>query len=103
MRHLVLALALGWAFMPGLGLANHGPSDPNCGPSATVYERLEDRYEEKRVWRGLASDESIVELWARPDNDQSWTLIRTNAVGQSCIVASGIYSDELPDFFGKGT
>lgn len=76
---LLLALAL---------IAPTSAFAQQCGPSPNVYAALSERYDERRVSIGLASDAaSIVEIWASEAG--TWTAIVTLPDGRSCVLSAG--------------
>lgn len=78
MRLAALALC---ALAPSIAVAQ-------CGPREVVIERLGQRYSEERFAMGLANDEQSVFEFYRSDAG-TWTIVRSNASGLSCIVAAG--------------
>lgn len=65
----------------------HARSD-NCAPREVVAERLQERYREAPLARGLTPNGSIVEMWASA-RGETWSVIVVLPSGQSCLVASG--------------
>lgn len=61
---------------------------PNCGPRATVVERLSEGYGETRRSVGLGSNNAVVEVFAS-DETGTWTITVTRPNGLTCLVASG--------------
>jgi len=59
-----------------------------CGIRADVIERLGDKYGETRRGGGLAGPSAIIELYAS-EKTGSWTLLRTDTRGLSCVMAAG--------------
>ncbi len=59
-----------------------------CADHTTVVERLAERYGESRQTIGLASDNSVVEVFASMDTG-SWTITVTRPGGPTCLVAVG--------------
>ncbi len=60
----------------------------NCADRALVVERLAQSYGESRQSIGLASDNSVVEVFASMDTG-SWTITVTRPGGPTCLVAAG--------------
>lgn len=60
----------------------------NCAPHAAVVERLGERYGESRQSIGLASDNTVVEVFASLDTG-TWTITMTRPGGPTCLVAAG--------------
>lgn len=91
MKHHILALAMmTGAVLVSLGRASAQTGTPpgNCAPRQAVLERLADTYGETRQSIGLASNNTVVEVFASGDSG-SWTIIVTNARGLTCLVAAG--------------
>jgi hypothetical protein len=66
-----------------------------CAPTEQVYENLQERFGEERVFGGFVHDMSgIVELWGNPESE-SWTMFVTRPDGISCQITHGSgYSTE---------
>lgn len=60
---------------------------PICGKRSLFVSRLKDRYEEKPVSVGLASNGVIIEVFAAPSG--SFSILVTRPEGVSCLVTSG--------------
>lgn len=63
----------------------------NCADRAQVVSRLQEQYSEQLTAGGLhrqTSKTSVVEVWASPETG-TFTVMVTDAKGQSCIVATG--------------
>ncbi len=60
----------------------------NCAPRHLVLERLSEKYGETRQSIGVASNNSIVEVFAS-DATGTWTITVTLPSGVTCMVASG--------------
>ena len=87
--------------MPGVDLAGlaliaalaTGPamaqSDaPRCGPRAAAAETLATRYGEAVRFVGIINAAAVVEVWAS-DASGTWTLLVTNAEGETCVIFTG--------------
>ena len=59
-----------------------------CGPSTVVKERLQTRFGEQSVGRGLRNAQAIFEVWANRESG-TWTIILTMPNGTSCVMAAG--------------
>ena len=75
---LLLTLAL-----PGQAIAQ-----TFCADRDSVVSKLEASYGEAFAGGGLQNAESIVEIWFSAERG-TWTVLKTRADGQSCIMASG--------------
>ena len=58
-----------------------------CGDRSKVADTLEQKYSETPVSIGLASNGSVIEVFAAPSG--TWTIIMTQPTGQSCLIGSG--------------
>ncbi len=65
-----------------------------CSERGKFLERLASGYEETPVAMGLASNGSVVEVFASESG--SWTIIVTTPAGRSCVVASGEAWEDVP-------
>ncbi|MEO1188608.1 MAG: hypothetical protein AAFW60_06015 [Pseudomonadota bacterium] len=64
-----------------------------CGKRDAIMERLEAQYEEQPVAIGLDSKGGVMEMLAGPSG--SWTIIRTNAKGLTCFMATGVAFEKM--------
>ena len=65
------------------------PASANsCAPRETVVEELAAGFGESRQSIGLASQGTVVEVFAAPETG-TWTITATNAHGITCLIASG--------------
>lgn len=80
-KHL-MALAVGCTF------AASGADAANCALRDKVVERLETRYSEHLIARGLQSRHALMEIFASTDTG-TYTVLITNAQGVSCVVSAG--------------
>jgi len=71
----------------GLVLLQIQLSQP-CGPHSEWVTRLLTVYGEERVWMGLSGPRIMFELFMNHES-QTWTILRTNPTGLSCLQASG--------------
>ena len=60
----------------------------NCAPRLAVVDRLAETYGETRQSIGLATNNTVVEVFASAESG-TWTLVVTNPRGVSCLVAAG--------------
>lgn len=60
----------------------------NCAPHAAVVERLATGYGEYRQSIGLATDDTVVEMYASLETG-TWSIVVTRHDGIACLVASG--------------
>ena len=67
----------------------------SCGPREHVVARLTERFGESQQAIGLTSASGLLEVFASRRTG-SWTLIVTNAEGQSCLLASGAAYEAVP-------
>lgn len=74
-----------------------------CMPRGILVERLQQKYGEQRVGRGLAlSGNAVVELFVSADG--VWTMFITQPTMVSCLIASGTdWEATAPKPEGSGT
>lgn len=93
MNQALFALSLGFG---GVILATHaGFAAPKCGPRDAVLAALADTYGETRRSAGLASTNTLMEVFAS-DASGTWTIIITRPDGISCLAASGANFEAIP-------
>ncbi len=80
---IALGLAL-LAMEPSVASAQAAP----CHARADLARLLLDRFAERPAAVGLAASGRLIELYAS-DDSTTWTLVTTNAAGESCVVAVG--------------
>lgn len=61
---------------------------PSCMPRDQALSWLAERYDERPVAQGLASNGALLELLASPDGG-TWTIMLSTARGVSCPFAAG--------------
>ncbi len=61
----------------------------NCASHATVAARLAETYGENRQAMGLASNNTVVEVFASTQTG-TWTITVTVPGGPTCLVAAGL-------------
>jgi hypothetical protein len=87
-RHILLPFVL----CAGLvGTANAGVP---CGARDAIIKMLSDKYREKPKALGIAGEKSLFEIYTSKAG--SWTLLVTDASGQSCIVGAGQSWEDIP-------
>lgn len=84
MKRLAL-LSMGFAI---LLLAAHRAQAAQCADHATIVASLSEYYGETRQSIGLASDNSVVEVFASLDTG-TWTITVTRPGGPTCLAAAG--------------
>lgn len=93
-------IALATACAAGLWAGNAAAQGLACADHAVVVERLADGYGESRQSIGLASNNSVVEVFASPETG-TWTITVTTPGGPTCLVASGhafeVLAEALPN------
>ena len=71
-----------------------------CGPQNKLADLLKQRFGDTRQAGGVSADaRRIVELFVAPNG--SWTIVVTDAHGQSCIVLSGEDWTRAPQMQGN--
>ena len=76
------ALLIGWSVLPSVAEAQM-----ICGDRAEVVARLERNFAESPNSMGLASNSTVIEVFASASG--SWTLLMTLPTGVSCVLAAG--------------
>lgn len=80
-----IALGLGLvALSAGFGGAMAAPA---CGKHEAITEQLTRKFSENRTSMGLASNGSVLEVYASKAG--TWTILVTLPSGQTCILAAG--------------
>ena len=59
-----------------------------CGAREEMVERLQRSFGEAQTGLGLISEARILEVWSSEETG-TWTILMTEAGGQSCMVAAG--------------
>lgn len=60
----------------------------SCAARADVVAKLESNFHEQLTGGGLHGQSAVVEVWSSPTTG-TFTVITTDAAGQSCILATG--------------
>lgn len=102
MRHVVLA-ALSFALaVPALAepvavdpLADNDIGFRGCGSHAAISSWLSRNFAEAPLARGLQGDGRLFELYMAKQG-ATWTVVVTDAAGESCIVTEGDSMEVLP-------
>ncbi len=90
------ALLIGWSLLPSAVQAQ-----AICGDRGELIEKLENSFSETPHSMGLASNGSMIEIFASPDG--SWTIVMTQPDGVTCLMAAGENWEELPQKKNVGT
>ena len=98
MRRNLFLMAFGIGAM--LIASQQTQAQGNCAPHDIVVERLADRYGETRQSIGLASNNTVVEVFASTDTG-SWTITVTRPGGPTCLVASGQAFQQVAGSLGE--
>ena len=69
----------------GVGMA--GAQGPPCGSRSEIVPWLEGQFQERQAGFGLIDDRAVMELYKSTHG--SWTLIVTDRLKRTCLVASG--------------
>lgn len=94
---LVLTLLLVGVSSQALGQARA------CLDRAKLLERLDVRFQEAPIARGLMQTGGVLEALSSADGS-TWSLVVTHPNGMSCLVASGRYWQEIaPTAPGEAT
>ena len=65
-----------------------------CAPRDNIVNILDKRFSEKRQAIGLANQKGLVELYVSAGG--TWSMVRTNVQGVSCVIASGHAWEQAP-------
>ncbi|MEM8689216.1 MAG: hypothetical protein AAGF81_17945 [Pseudomonadota bacterium] len=65
-----------------------------CAPRDNIVDILGKRFSEQRQAIGLASQTGLVELYVSKGG--TWSMVRTNVQGVSCVIASGHAWERAP-------
>lgn len=73
------------------------PADaaPACHRYREVVDALAQSYSERPVAFGVQSDGTLMQIFASAGGE-TWTVVLTDATGQSCVVAEGVRWESLP-------
>jgi len=85
---MFFALSLGFAGLFYLTDFARAHTAPQCAERLRVVEILGGKYGETRVGIGLASNASVMELYASSETG-SWTVTMTTPDGMTCLMVSG--------------
>jgi hypothetical protein len=90
-RLSLLAATLLTGFFTAAPAFSQNATGPPCVDRSVVIEFLLTHYGERIEARGLSSAGYMVEIYVAPS--QSWTIVATPPVGQSCVLAQGVAWD----------
>ena len=91
-RHLIPVLG---ALVIGFGtFSTAAQAQMVCGDRGSVVAGLESDFSEAPISMGLASNGSIIEVFA--SNDHTWTIVMTRPDGTSCVLMAGENWENLP-------
>lgn len=71
-----------------LAMSHPAAAQTMCGPRATIVAQLESKYGEARIGSGLAGSAAVIEFFVSGETG-SWTILRTDAWGLSCMLMAG--------------
>lgn len=91
-RILMLLPLLVLALLP---TATHAQVPTNCGVRTLILKHLGEKFGETVRSSGLSNKNQMMEMLVS-DANGTWTLLATNALGLSCIVANGTAFQENP-------
>jgi hypothetical protein len=90
------ALGPALAVMLGVAAASQpAAARPVCVAHADLAKHLGGKFAEKPVAMGLASDGTLMQVFASKDG-ATWTLVRAMPDGNSCVMAGGEGWTEVP-------
>ena len=76
------ALLIGWSALPSTA-----ETRLVCGPRGDVVAGLKQKYAEEPVSMGLASNGTVIEVFASEAG--TWTILMTHPNGLSCLLTAG--------------
>ena len=85
MPRILTGLTLAAALIPNTLLAQ-----ANCADRSMVVERLASGYGESFQGGGFQNATRVFEIWFSEEKG-TWTILMTQADGQTCIMASGTH------------
>ncbi len=85
MRKTILTIST--AFIAFSALPNDSFAQAVCGDRSAFVKKLKNGYEEKPVSLGLASNGSVIEVFASKKG--TFSIVVTQPGGISCVVAAG--------------
>ena len=92
------------ALTAGIGalmIASGARAEPVCAEHQKIVDQLTNRYGETRQSLGLATNGSVVEVFA--SDAGTWTILVTDADGRTCLAAAGEAWQEMAAVIeGKG-
>lgn len=68
-----------------------------CAKRTDLVVHLAEQYRERPVARGLSENGVLLEVFASRDG-ASWTAVGTFTDGTSCLLASGQFWEDTPNF-----
>ena len=80
-------LATGWAGLSWTTPVSAAQSRP-CAEHDAALKALMEKFAEAPAAAGLSADGALLEVLTKPDGG-TWTILMTEAGGQSCIIAAG--------------
>ena len=70
--------------------ANTAAAQQTCLQRDVIVAKLDERYNEKPVGRGLQGEARLFEVFVSVDGS-SWTIVQSYPSGMSCIMAAGTH------------
>ncbi|MEE3359956.1 MAG: hypothetical protein VX248_08390 [Pseudomonadota bacterium] len=80
--------------------AHSAAAQPNCGDRARVIDHLQQRFGETQVAVQWHDDLSVVEVFQSAQT-QTWTILRTQPNGLTCLIASGLEAESIAALMGN--
>ena len=81
-----IAIAFAAAALAVFLCAPSAAAQAACGQYNEVSERLNKKYGERVVGRGIEAQGRMLEIWSGPEG---WTVLMTSPDMQSCVMAVG--------------
>lgn len=87
MRPLLFTLITGFAALLAAALPA-AAENVECGNHSEIVTQLQNRYNESRHGMGIASNDSVLEIFAS-EASGTFSVLITLPSGQTCLIASG--------------
>ena len=84
----ILIMALGFFWSTGAHALG------SCGKRTAVVKELHDKFKESGRAIGLAGEFAVMEVFVSEAG--TWTIIVTDTMGRSCVIAAGSSFEEQP-------
>lgn len=94
-QKITVMLAAGAVFALGMALWTAGAfAAGECGPRDQIVAVLKGKYHEEARVAGTINNMNLMEAYASERG--TWTIVVTDRMGLTCVIAAGSAWDELP-------